>query len=238
MPVSGPLGATPKIQHVSHMSQVTIYILIMRGIVAQQKLMSEIIDKVISLRIKHDPWWSKELQKDETYPSVPPTMPLKEIAPTGIEMSAFKWSDLPLRYHWYIWLEHAGEQMYYVYDDAPDGLLEDPDTTVDQVVNACNYAPTDYPPLFTDHPDTFEEFLDDSIKPEYRVHLPFLPKYGLLTEDDCPHDFHVAYKFVDKALSLVQNKKLMEQDLYHIFCILSDTISLRNKCCFGKSLPL
>ncbi len=161
------------------------------------------------------------------YPPYPCPMLLRTVAPMG--MAPYQWRCLPSRYHWFVWLEHAGEQMYYVYDNTSEQLLKSPDTTIDQLLNDSGYSPLDFEPMCTDWDLDFKEFLASSIKAEYRSHFPFLAKYGLACEkDEYPHEYPVAYKFVDKALSLVEDKETIEQDLWHIFCIICDSLILRN----------
>ncbi len=188
-----------------------------------KKGMSSTIDKIIKLRSQYDPWWNRILGPDEVYPSEPSSIPLRTIP--KIRSDRVKMSDLPPRYHWFAWVEHTGERMYIAYDDIPTSIFEGNDTTVEDLISADvdGYSPLKRPPLVEDIPDDFVEFLENSFQ---AYGPPFLTKYGLSIPDDRDIDMPVIRRFLEHGLSLVQDRSLMEQHTYHIFCILHDLSQL------------
>ncbi len=191
--------------------------------------MADVLNRAIYIRKGWDPLWNEKLQEGNIYPSIPYPIPLGTIAPQGI--GSYRWRDLPSRYHWFIWLEHAGNQIGYVYDSIQSSIMHSPDTTIEQLVDMSGYDPLDFEPLHTGWDLDFRDFLASTIKKEYRMHFPFLAKYGIKNEEDHSHEFPVAYKFRDRALSMILNMQNIEQDLWHIFCIIYDTHSLRDGSC-------
>lgn len=181
------------------------------------------MDRIIRNRMSKDPWWSRTLSRNERYPSTPSRINLSRIRATPDELW-FKIRDLPSRYHWYIWLEHAGTQIYYVYDDVPDSILYDEDTTVDQLTGYINYLPHDQVPIMIGQPDTFDEFLE-AIYIDHRHYIPFISKYNVKrgNTDQLPP---VSAKMAVRAMSMVLDTSNMEQDLWHLFCIIQDACKL------------
>lgn len=184
--------------------------------------MSSIVDNIIALRNLHDPWWNRRLSRDETYPSKPPRIPLDGVP----RIQDFRMSNLPSRYHWFIWIEHSGERMYYAYENVDDDILSGLDTTIEDLIDADEdgYSPMDRQPLVEDIPGDFIEFLSDSFETlGSTYHPPFMAKYGFPhPEDPEGNELPVAQRFIERGLSLVQDPENMEQDAYHIFCILHD----------------
>lgn len=183
------------------------------------------MDKIIENRSYNDPLWNKILAERARYPSTPRIIRLSHIRATKDEL-CFKHKDLPSRYHWYTWLEHAGAELNYVYNDVPSDVFNGIDTTIEQMVQSARYSPEDATPVLSDVPETFEEFLE-TIDECRRHHLPFLSKYGITPAPDNIYvQPPVSDKMAIKAISLVQDPSKMEQDMWHIYCIIHDASNM------------